>query len=476
VEALHSVRARVLGWALLLTVAGLVVAGLSAYAIQSARIDERLDANLAQEVAEFRELAEGDDPSTEAPWDSLDVLMRESLRRQVPDDNETLLALIDGAVAFVPSGTRPIELEDDPDAVAELSSVLGAGYGDLTSGGERVRYAAVPVRVAGDPARGTFVAAYLVDRERAELGNLLRTYGFTALATVLLVAAVGWMAAGRLLRPISLLRATSQQISESDLSQRIPVGRGADDLSELARTFNAMLDRLEEAFAAQRRFLDDAGHELRTPVTIVRGHLELMNRDDPRDVAETTALVIDELDRMGRLVDDLSTLAKTERPDFLHPVPVDVGSLTDDVLDKVRGLGEREWVLDERAVERVRADPQRLTQAVAQLAANAVAHTQPGDPIGVGSSVGDGILRFWVRDTGTGIPAEELPRIFRRFVRGEGRERSEGSGLGLAIVRAIAEAHGGRVVVLSAPGAGATFTLELPLVVAPVHRREEVTA
>ena len=124
----------------------------------------------------------------------------------------------------------------------------------------------------------------------------------------------------------------------------------------------------------------------------------------------------------------------------------------------------------------MRTDPQRLTQALAQLAANAVAHTRAGDAIGVGSSARDGVLRFWVRDTGSGIPAEELPRIFGRFARGEGRQRSEGSGLGLAIVQAIAEAHGGRVVVLSAPGAGATFTLELPLVVTPAQRREEARA
>ncbi|HSK28119.1 MAG TPA: ATP-binding protein [Jiangellales bacterium] len=469
-----------LGWALLLTVAGLVVAGVSAYALQSAQVDERVDANLAQEVAEFRELAEGEDPSTGESWTSLRELMLESLRRQVPDTNETLLALVDGRVAFVPPDPRPIALERDPAAVEELAGTLAAGYGELTSDGERVRYAAVPVRVAGDDARGVFVAAYLADRERAELVALLRTYAFAAAVTLLLVAAVGWVAAGRLLRPISLLREASQRIGENDLSQRIPVGEGDDDLTELARTYNAMLDRLQDAFAAQRRFLDDAGHELRTPVTIVRGHLELMDEEDPGDVRETRALVIDELDRMARLVDDLSTLAKSERPDFLHLDEVEVGSLTDDVLDKVRGLGERDWTLDGRGEALVRADPQRLTQALVQLAANAVAHSEPGSQIGLGSSVDGRVLRFWVRDTGTGIPADELPRIFERFHRGDGHDRAEGSGLGLAIVQAIAEAHGGRVVVVSAPGAGATFTLELPLVsvrtVPAATRRLEVRA
>lgn len=222
-----------------------------------------------------------------------------------------------------------------------------------------------------------------------------------------------------------------------------------------------MLDRLESAFEAQRRFLDDAGHELRTPITIVRGHLELMG-DDPAERRETVALVTDELDRMARLVDDLLTLAHAERLDFLDRQPVELGDLTDELAAKAPALGERGWVVDARAEGAMVADRQRLTQAVMQLAENAVRHTSPGDEIGLGTALAGDEARLWVRDTGPGVPAGQEGRVFERFARGPDTPRGESSGLGLSIVRAIAESHGGRVELDSAQGAGATFTIVVP--------------
>jgi signal transduction histidine kinase len=222
-----------------------------------------------------------------------------------------------------------------------------------------------------------------------------------------------------------------------------------------------MLDRLERAFAGQRQFLDDAGHELRTPITIVRGHLELMDAGDPVDVAESRALVLDELDRMGRLVDDMVLLARSEQPDFLHLAEVEVGVLVDEVLDKARALAPRTWVIDARAEVPVRADPQRLTQAMVQLVSNAVRHTGDGDTIGLGSRAEGSCVRIWVRDTGAGVPQQDRERIFARFQRGT-TSAGEGSGLGLSIVRAIAEAHGGTATVEAADAGGARFVLSLP--------------
>jgi signal transduction histidine kinase len=235
-----------------------------------------------------------------------------------------------------------------------------------------------------------------------------------------------------------------------------------------------MLDRLEQAFAAQRQFIDDAGHELRTPITVIQGHLELLD-DDPEERQKTTALVTDELERMSRIVNDLIILAKAERPDFLRLDTVDVAPLTEEVLAKARGLAARDWRLEEVARGRVVADRQRLTQALIQLAQNAAAHTADGDPIALGSELRDGELRLWVSDTGPGIPPEEQERIFRRFSRGRGGRRgSESAGLGLAIVRAIAEAHHGRVEVESNPGAGATFTVVIPPDQPPTTEEEGV--
>ena len=159
---------------------------------------------------------------------------------------------------------------------------------------------------------------------------------------------------GRVLAPLRLLTDTARSITETDLTRRIPVS-GHDEIAELARTFNAMLDRLERAFASQRAFVDDASHELRTPITIVRGHLELLG-DDPDERRETVALVTDELDRMSRFVDDLLLLARAERDDFLRVGEVELGALTDELLDKAARSARARWQLEARGEAR-RASP-----------------------------------------------------------------------------------------------------------------------
>jgi signal transduction histidine kinase len=212
--------------------------------------------------------------------------------------------------------------------------------------------------------------------------------------------------------------------------------------------------------------LEDVGHELRTPITIMRGHLELLRVDDQTEVNRTRTLLLGELDRMTRLVEDLKTLASAERPGFLEPTGVDVELLLDDVLDKARALGDRAWDVDARSEAVVFADGQRLTQALLELARNAVKVTSPGDTIAFGARVDAKTVRLWVRDTGPGVPDDDTSRIFRRSRRGTTRA-PEGSGLGLAIVHAIARAHGGHVVLDSVPGSGARFTLVLPYLPAP---------
>jgi len=234
-------------------------------------------------------------------------------------------------------------------------------------------------------------------------------------------------------------------------------------VAQLARTFNAMVGRLEEAFATQQAFLSDVGHELRTPITIVRGHLELLG-DDPSERRETVALVIDELDRMSRMVNDLLVLARAGRPDFLRPELVDVATMMADVYAKATALGERDWRLGEVDPVSVWADRQRLTQALMQLVQNAAQYTTDGDVIALSARAAGGQLQLAVRDTGAGIEASDRGRIFERFARGQaGRLRADGAGLGLAIVAAIAAAHRGRVTVESEPGEGSTFTLHLPI-------------
>jgi signal transduction histidine kinase len=318
----------------------------------------------------------------------------------------------------------------------------------------------VPIQTGGD-TRAVFVAAGFRDVEATvSIDPAVRGGALVGVAAVVIASALAFVIARRIIKPVQAVEATARTISESDLSRRIDV-RGDDEIAHLATTFNELLERLERAFVAQRAFIDDAGHELRTPITIIRGQLEVLG-DDPDERRRTIELVTDELDRMSRMVNDLLMLAKAQQPDLLVFDLVNVGALTREVHEKARALGERRWMLDRAADGAVVGDRQRLAEAMIQLVQNAVDHTADGQEIGLGSAIVGDRARLWVRDVGPGIPAEQAERIFDRFSR-VGARRSEGAGLGLAIVRAIAEGHGGRVWVDSEVGVGATFTIEVPI-------------
>jgi signal transduction histidine kinase len=340
--------------------------------------------------------------------------------------------------------------------------------GTVTAAGnnETLRYIATPVRVSSDSRAGIFVAAVDLRAELRPLTDAFRTLALVAAIALVVVGIVGWFVAGRLLRPIRSLTNAATRITASDLTERIPVV-GNDDISQLTTTVNGMLDRLEGALMAQRQLLDDVGHELKTPLTIVRGHLEVIDLNDPFDVAASRDLAIDEVDRMSGLVNDITRLAEVGRVGSVVTEPVDLAELMDRIRAKAAAIAERDWVASERAEGVASLDPDRITQAMLQLAANAVAHGEArGGRIELGSALdGTDRVRFWVRDFGPGIPLDAQERIFERFqrvlsTRGRG---PGGSGLGLAIVSSIAAAHGGSVTVDSVPGNGATFTITLPV-------------
>jgi signal transduction histidine kinase len=442
-------------------------AGFVVYALQSQRLERIATEQVRQEISEFEAFRNNTDNTFTSPQ----ALIRAFLSRNTPAANELLLALTGGRPTLYQAGVRVDEDFRNSEALDEIDpaflSTLAAADPDgesLRVDNERYGSAVVsvkPVLSANDAPDSAFVIAYFVMGERAELVDTMRTYTIVAALSLLLVTASAYAVAGRLLRPVRQLQEAARSISHTDLTRRIEA-RGNDDLTELTHTVNDMLDRLQEAFAAQRQFLDDAGHELRTPITIVRGHLELVDAADPEDVEQTVDLVTDEVDRMSRLVDDLILLAKSRRPDFLRRQPVAVADLTVEVADKLRGLGDRVWSVDERADVTVLLDPQRITQALAQLASNAVRFTAPGDTIAIGTRAVGGDLVLWVRDTGTGIAPEHQAQVFERFYM-VGGDRRGGGGLGLSIVRAIAHAHGGTVTVGSVVGSGATFTLTMPM-------------
>lgn len=452
-------RARVLGFTTAL-LAGAIVAGLFVQrAVLLERLDNDVDATLEQEREELERLAGGIDPATGQPFaGDVRAIFDTFLRRNVPVEGEAFLTFVDGEP--YKRTPAPIALDSDPALVARWGALVTGERGQFDTDAGPVRYLAVPMESSGT-TQGVFVVANFLRGEREEIESNIRVAAAVAVVVVALAIAVAWVVAGRLLRPVRDLTETARTITETDLARRIPA-EGDDEIAALARTFNDMLDRLERAFLLQRAFVQDAGHELRTPITIVRGHLEVMG-DDSDDRRQTIALVTDELDRMARMVDDLLLLAKAEQPDFVQRAPVEVSDLTTELFAKSRALGERAWSLGGCAEGVADLDEQRVTQAMLNLARNAVEQTEPGSPIELGSAWAGGELHLWVRDQGPGVHPADRERLFDRFARGRpGPRRTDGAGLGLAIANAIALAHGGRIDLTSEPGRGAQFTVALP--------------
>jgi two-component system, OmpR family, sensor kinase len=210
-------------------------------------------------------------------------------------------------------------------------------------------------------------------------------------------------------------------------------------------------------------FAREASHALRDPLTICRGHLELLV-DVPEEQRATIALVMDELDRIARMIDDLEALAEAEGPDFLRPEWIDLTLFAHDLVAKGAALASRRWELDHIVEGSFVGDRYRLTEAVMNLAHNAVQHTREDDTVAIGTSVSDDEVRIWVRDTGVGVSESDQARIFDSFTRGgDAHRRYRASGLGLAVAKTIAEAHGGRLELDSRVGDGSTFTIVLPL-------------
>ena len=455
-----SVRVRILGWYVILLGVSLVAALLLQRTFLLAQAESDAASALNQEVDELGQLVGGIDPLTGEPFgDDVSAIFDTFLARNVPLAGEGLITFVNGAVYKTDVTGADIAATEVASSWASLDESRRGVVGDPELG--EIHFLAVPLLGSGEES-GVFVVAVLMENRFASVADVVRLGAIVYGSIFLLASVAAWIAAGRILKPLTDLTETARSISDTDLHRRIEVD-GDDEIAELGRTFNAMLDRLDDGFASQRRFIDDAGHELRTPITIIRGNLEVMD-DDAADRAKTIDLVTDELDRMSRIVDDLLDLAKAEQPDFLQTAPMDLGEFTTDLAAKARTLDQRDWQVERADHVVIEADRHRLNQAMMNLIRNTVEHSPAGTPVRIGSKLNwRGNVSMWVADEGEPIPEDLRERIFDRFARvGSNRHKTNGAGLGLAITAAIAEAHGGNVGVATSPNGGNVFTVTIP--------------
>ena len=305
---------------------------------------------------------------------------------------------------------------------------------------------------------------------RAQHG-VARAFALAGIVVLGLALIASYLAGARVSAPLRRMAQVATRVDAGDLGPRMEITSSrADEVRVLAEAFNRMLDRLSEAFASQREFVADASHELRTPLTVISGQLEVLAAQENPSSAEVVRverLVRAEITRISRLVDDLLVLAQAERTDFLRVESIDLRPFVTDLWDGLSLTAERRFELGTVVDGTLQADPDRLAQALRNLARNAIEHTDERDglvrldvrPLALDR------IRFTVSDDGPGIPEHERERVFERFHRTDtGRTRAGGgAGLGLAIVRAIAEAHRGSVRVGdSINGRGAALELVLP--------------
>jgi len=369
-----------------------------------------------------------------------------------------------------------------------LYAVLVFGLSALVTGGV---YLGLRVSLSDEPVSRTFNLTRVVRTPqgtfevpqgtvRAEIQGLeaevndhaldeLAQWSLLALAAAALAGVgVGWFAAGRVLRPVDRITGVAREIQATDLSRRIDLDGPDDEMKELADTFDGMLGRLDEAFAGQRHFFQEASHELRNPLAVIRANLDVALADDDASADElrtAAELAARTAERMTHTVDDLLRYARNEQAE-MQRAPVDLGSLVAETAEEFRSPAATRSLQVAVAVPdgevRVSGDRAALRQALANLLDNAVRLAPEGSTIEVGTGIDGPWAWIAVRDEGPGIAPEDQPLVFRRFWRGASDDGPRGSGLGLAIVDQILVAHGGAARVASEPGRGSVFSLWIP--------------
>jgi heavy metal sensor kinase len=309
-----------------------------------------------------------------------------------------------------------------------------------------------------------------LENESQLLQSFVRIFMVTMAGLLVLAVGVGWFMARRALSGVESVTRTAQQISEKDLDTRVPVHYGHDEIDRLAITFNQMLDRIRMAVGGMRQMNDNIAHDLRSPITRIRGLAEVTlthEHDDVEAYAHMAASTIEECDRLLDMINTMLTIARTEadggQEDF-HPV--DMARLVQTACDLFNPLAEDKQIALHCSVAApclVNGDESMLQRMLANLIDNAIKYTPEGGHVRVAAGAQTGAVHIVVQDSGVGISASDRERVFARFFRGDQSRCQPGSGLGLSLAQTIAHAHGGRISLQSAPGKGSAFTIRLPV-------------
>ncbi len=450
-----GIRWRLAAWNTLAL--AVVLLGFTAlvYGLLRHALYERVDRGL---LSEFRELAEDENAGDDEG----------SLRHWIHElkEHENLFCVVYGPGGKVLARSRELAADSVPPAPAGASGTPRLSTATLP-GLDRQRLADGRLHLAGREAT-VLLLAPLADVDGA-LGQLLRALLLAIPVALALSAGVGYLLARKALAPVDRLRRSTEEITADRLDRRLPVANPADELGRLARTLNAMIGRLERSFAEVRRFTADASHELRTPLTAIRTEAEVaLARPLPEaEYRQLLGSILEECDRLTRLTDQLLALAREDAASARQArEPVDLASLAEDVAETLRPLAEARGLrLDLKAEGPlvIRGDGPRLRQVLFNVLDNALKYTPEGTVTIQVARRGQAAV-LTVQDTGIGIPAEHLPRVFDRFYRvDKARSREQGgTGLGLSITRSIVTAHGGMIELASTPGRGTTCTVMLP--------------
>jgi heavy metal sensor kinase len=428
-------------------------------------IDRRLQ-EVAQESSQYH-LAHQVEPDMKHQCAALEDFLREQ-------NWSEYLQILDatGTVECFSSNLRGFRLPLSAAVLQAAAEGRDHTVSDSSLGHYPLRVYTYPVYENGQLTHLLQVAQSLASVEETlqELQGTFFTFGPLVLAVL---GIGGWLLVGWALSPVARMTKAVRKINAESLSQRLPLGHGQDEISQLAETFNDLLARLEDSFRKIKQFSGDASHELRTPLTIIRGETEVALRwaKDPEEMRSALQSNLEEIDRMGRIIEDLLTLAKSEAGEM--PLEMKEFSLSDLVQQlylQGRMLGEAKQMdvslqLDVAEEIRIRGDELRLRQMFLNLITNAIKYTPERGKVVISMAVDEGRAVVTVRDSGIGIPAEHLPHIFSRFYRiDKARNREDGgTGLGLAIVKWIVEVHDGKIRVTSNPDQGSIFTVFLPI-------------